>query len=362
MSKKKLVNHVALVVDESSSMAGIRDETINAFNHVLGTIQARSRETGQETFVTLVKFSDPPPSTLFCRVRAEDVKPLTRVTYCPYGWTALFDGVGTAVGEIGSRPRNHPLLAKGDNSYLVIAFTDGEENSSRAYGRADFHKMLADRQATGEWTFVFNLPPGKKAPFVRQFGIPEDNCREWEATAKGVYETQVVNSAGLDNYYAARSSGKRSVQDFFVTVDLSAVKASDLKKLTDVSHRFKDYAVDKECRADDFVRYKTGGFKLGCVFYQLTKPEKVQGHKEVLIREKGKKAVYGGRESRGLIGLPHGGDCKVTPGNHMNYDIFVQSKAPNRKLVRGTRVLIDVTLAKDLDPTWVDPKKQGAAP
>ncbi len=81
----------------------------------------------------------------------------------------------------------------------------------------------------------------------------------------------------------------------------------------------------------------------GSVFYQLTKTEKIQPQKMVLIMKKGGKGIYGGDEARGLIGLPASEDwieAKVKPGNHANFEIFVQSSSINRKLVRGTKVLV----------------------
>lgn len=79
----------------------------------------------------------------------------------------------------------------------------------------------------------------------------------------------------------------------------------------------------------------------GAAFYQLTKAEKnVQSWKYILIRRKGSGEVYAGREDvRRMLGLPVGVDVGVNPGNHGDYDIFVQSASVNRKLVRGTDVV-----------------------
>jgi len=54
--------------------------------------------------------------------------------------------------------------------------------------------------------------------------------------------------------------------------------------------------------------------------------------------EKGKSEVYG-PDARDLIGLPAGGTEKVIPGNHANYDIYIQSTSNNRRLVRGTKLI-----------------------
>ncbi len=94
----------------------------------------------------------------------------------------------------------------------------------------------------------------------------------------------------------------------------------------------------------DLVEEKVGPYRIGCAFYELTKREQIQAHKNVLIREKNKRTapIYGGKEARTLLGLPEHGDVKVTPGNHMNYSIFVQSTSRNRKLCRGTVCLYEV--------------------
>ena len=42
----------------------------------------------------------------------------------------------------------------------------------------------------------------------------------------------------------------------------------------------------------------------------------------------------------------------VIPGNLSDYDVFVQSKAPNRKIPRGTKVIINREKDTPDDPTW----------
>jgi len=40
-----------------------------------------------------------------------------------------------------------------------------------------------------------------------------------------------------------------------------------------------------------------------------------------------------------LLGLPEVGSVAVNPGDHGNFNIFVQSTSVNRKLVAGTKAL-----------------------
>jgi hypothetical protein len=91
----------------------------------------------------------------------------------------------------------------------------------------------------------------------------------------------------------------------------------------------------------EFVEENTNQpYRLGDAFYQLSKTEKIQAGKDLMIMEKGKRGIWAGSEARELVGIPKGAAGKVTPGNHSNFDIFVQSTSTNRKLVRGTRVLV----------------------
>jgi len=101
----------------------------------------------------------------------------------------------------------------------------------------------------------------------------------------------------------------------------------------------------KEEVIKDFVEKKTRRpYVIGTAYYQLMKTEKVQAGKGVILVEKGKPQVWAGQAARAMIGLPAGSDAKVEPGNHANYDIYVQSTSVNRKLPRGTKLIVVDTL------------------
>jgi len=146
-------------------------------------------------------------------------------------------------------------------------------------------------------------------------------------------------STGISSYYTNRSSGQRSVKDFFVT-DLSKVAPMTVQKtLEDIRNKVNIWTVPHECEIRIFCEEKSKQtYKKGNAFYQLMKTETVQSYKQIILIEKGKDAVYAGEDARKILGLP-AGNVKVKPGNHANWDIFVQSTSVNRKLVRGTSVV-----------------------
>lgn len=348
MSKR---NHIAIVLDNSASMGCIRADAERAFNGIIREVREQAQKFRQETTFSCLKFGER-VTTEYLYANAATLREFREGEYRPNeGSTKLWDGVGEAVESLDRLPYNQ---SQGDVSYLVIVVTDGQENASRRFGSSSLGALIRDRQATDRWTFAFNVPFGAADGLARTLCIPRGNVREWEQTTRGTVETMTSNQVGLGSYFTARSLGQTKVDSFYVTTDMSKVTSRDVQaNLDDLSNHFRQYTVEKEIEVKPFVEYKTTKpYVIGSAYYMLTKTEKVQPHKQVLIQEKGKKTVWGGHQARGLIGLPIGTNAKVVPGNHSNYDIYVQSTSVNRKLPRGTKVLVDTQLTQGLQPTW----------
>jgi hypothetical protein len=200
--------------------------------------------------------------------------------------------------------------------------------------------LMAEAQKTDRWSFAFLLPPGKSSGFSHQFGIPEGNVQEWEATNRGVEVMGVTASAGIDSYYNSRSKGLKGTSNFFQT-DMQSVRPSEVKaKLTNMRNLVIIAKVNRTCMIREFVeRDMSMRYVVGHAFYQLMKDETIQDHKKVILRERGKDAVYGGQDGRDILGLPNGRTVKVRPGNHAEWDIFIQSTSVNRRLLPGTELI-----------------------
>jgi hypothetical protein len=122
------------------------------------------------------------------------------------------------------------------------------------------------------------------------------------------------------------------------------VKAKDIKKnLKDVSGKLIRLPVSSEADIKGFVERNGYSYQIGSAFYQLSKDEKLQAHKRILVKEKGGKAVYTGDEARKLLGLPAATpytEVKLRPMNLSTWEIFIASNSTNRKLVRGTNLML----------------------
>lgn len=329
---------IALAVDASGSMRGLEDDVIRMFNTTVQDIK-KNDPTAE---LTLVYFGVTPDNTIspitgkpvapngvktiFKSAGVSQFHEINRNTYTAQGNTPLYDGVAEAIANLGDDP---------SFSYLVYVLTDGEENASRMSDSA-FAELIRQKQDTDIWTFVFNVPPGKKNAFVKKSGVRAGNVQEWEATSAGVLRATHTQSVGTNSYYQARATGQRAVRNFFM-VNLAGVQPQQFDSLPDVTDQFLVKTVEKPMKIQEFVESKNLPFRMGQGFYELTKPETIQAHKEIYVmRKQGKEIKANGRL---LLGLPAVGDHKVKLQNLSEYSIFVQSTSNNRNLVVGTRFL-----------------------
>lgn len=360
--KSQLENRFAIVLDESGSMLGIRQQTVDAFNSILKTIKDQGAASGQKNTITLCIFNGFGIRFVCVNQPVSLTSPLTTSDYTPGGGTPLWDAVGdtiTKLREVCAGP-----AGDSENVSMVLnVITDGHDTGGQRwcmqpdrqrYGFVTHKDLMAEIrncEKNGRWTFAFMVPKGTGLAWCSKWGIPQGNVQEWEATAAGIHEGQASMAAAVTGYTVSRSMGAKSVQNYFTT-DMSKVKTDQVKKLEDLSDRIKIYEVKEQTRIDEFAQKKNKGlYVLGAGFYQLMKKEKVQGHKQVLLREKGKQAIYGGDAARKLLNLPDY-ELTINPGNHANFDVFVQSKAPNRILPRGTFFAYDHSRKVGETPTW----------
>lgn len=331
----KLKNYIGFVRDHSGSMKNLRKAATQDFNDSLRAAQHARISEDQETLVSVVTCG---PYRMVSRAvvntAVERVPALTN--YAADDGTPLFDAVGEVIDILESVPdRDDPNV-----SFLVSVTTDGHENCSQKWTGPKIATRIRELQKTDRWTFAFRVPVGEKRSFCNQFGIPEGNVLEWEATDQGMREAAAQTVSSTQNWYKGRSAGIRSSGNFYVT-DLTGVRASTVKaKLIDISKQLEVWPVSSSTVIRSFCERKSGKpFLKGAAFYQLTKTEKkVQDYKQIIIRDKKTGAAYSGGEARNLLGLPHVGEVKLVPGNHAQYDIFIQSTSVNRKIPAGTQV------------------------
>lgn len=150
------------------------------------------------------------------------------------------------------------------------------------------------------------------------------------------YEQQVQDrgrmTRNMDQVFETLT-GKKSTR--FATV-IRSEKAADMG-------RFQVMEVDYNQSILDFVQSQGLIFNVGRGFYEWTKTETVQGHKEVILVDNRTGDIFGNTEARIRLGLPtHNADVRMKPNLPSGTTAFIQSTSYNRKLIGGTKFLYEV--------------------
>lgn len=330
--KQNLINHVALVLDASSSMHHLRDHVIRVADEQISYLARRSKELDQETRITVYTFS----TTVRCLVYDMDVLrlPSLREMYLPNGMTALIDATLKSQDDLAQTPELY-----GDHSFLTFVITDGAENRSRA-SAADLRAHLM--KLPDNWTVAVLVPDQVAKREAKQFGFPSENIAVWDATStRGLEEGFETIRRATDTFMQSRASGTRGTRSLFSTgsdaVNADAIRAADLKPLAQDSYILIPVPHDASIR--EFVQNAGYTYRTGRAHYQLMKTETIQGNKELMVVEKRSGRAYSGPDARKIVGLP-GMTVRVKPDHNPDFDIFVQSTSTNRKLIAGTRLLL----------------------
>ena len=329
--------------DHSGSMRSIARAAARDYNSKISTIKEAALATNQDTIVSVVECGYGDTDSVRRVVTNSTVNSLTPLAESAY----QADGRGTplwdSVGELIEMFESTPDANNKDVSFLVMAITDGDENCSRKYSADKLARKIKELNATDRWTFVFRVPRGHSRKIAQKLGISEGNIQEWDQNDKAVEIAARHDAEAFTQYFTSRSLGQTSTQKFYA--NLQNVSAKDVAAvMTDISGEVMIWPVspaDEGTEIRPFIetRLKRSMLK-GAGFYQLTKTEpEVQDYKKILIRDKTSQAIYYGAAAKQLLGLPSYGTIRLAPGNHGNFDIFIQSTSVNRKLKKGTSLI-----------------------
>jgi Mg-chelatase subunit ChlD len=156
MKKKKTVKigqcdatEIAVVMDESGSMATVTNDVIGGYNTF---VKEQQKEKG-ECYLTLAKFNTE-ATLVFEGTDIQDVKELTRDTYTPGGSTALFDAIVKSIKAIKKRIAGKYMV--GRPKVLILVMTDGEENASKeCRSKDELKKIIEEVTKNDKFEFMY---------------------------------------------------------------------------------------------------------------------------------------------------------------------------------------------------------------
>ncbi|GLF95594.1 vWA domain-containing protein [Streptomyces yaizuensis] len=337
------INHVALVLDASSSMSHLSRKVVEVADQQIAYLARRSGELDQETRVTVYVFAD----TVECVIYDKDVlrMPSLKQLYRAGGMTALLAAALKSQRELAQTAQLY-----GDHSFLTFVLTDGQENASHRCPDAPSRNPQELVQAvTGmietqndNWTLAVLVPDQVGKREAMQCGFPKDNIAVWDATTtQGLEEAGQVIREATEKFMVGRTKGIRGSRAVFSTgteaVNKDTIQAAGLTPVDPST--FALIPVDRDTAIRNWVVESGHAYRTGGAFYQLSKTEKIQARKQIAVLEKGTDRVYTGPEARALLGLPDV-EVRIKPDHNDDFTIFVQSTSVNRKLVPNTRLLL----------------------
>lgn len=357
----RLTNHVAVVLDASSSMDHLTDAVIRTADELIKFLAEDSQKKDQETRVSVYSFN----YGVTCHIWDTDVLrlPSMKEYYRPNGMTALIDGVIQALDDGDLITEKY-----GNHAHLVYVLTDGYENQSKGRGcaptfgralRGAVEERMKARLAEmpENRSVALLVPDDKSARHAAQFGLGGStrgvSVALWDASSEaGLIEAVETIKTATASYTSARASGLRSAGNSLFTlgadVDAKRVKdnltplkntAYQLVPVVSTPEAYEHRVKGKVVEIKPFVDYARPPYRVGKAYYQLVKSEKIQGNKQVAVVEKKTSKVYTGDAARQLLGLPDH-EVSVKPGANKDYDVYVQSSSVNRQLQIGTKVLL----------------------
>jgi hypothetical protein len=336
--KQGLTNHVTLVLDRSGSMQAHKNSVIRAVDAQIASLAEMSTKMDQETRVTVVIFDD----VVDVLVYDKDVLRLPSIKeyYQPRNMTALVDATLRSIDDLEKIPELYS-----DHAYLLFVLTDGVENASK-----NTPSTLAARVRTlgDNWTVAALVPDMRGEDYAKRCGFPPGNILQWDVTSEaGFQHAADTISRATETFMANRAAGVRGSRAVFSTgaeaVNKSTIKAAGLRPVSassfQIVHATNDGVMRNPTIREWVINEAGHTYRTGMAYYELTKTEKIQPQKSVMVMDKKTKKVYGGQAARNLLGLPDM-EVRVKPDFNQDYKIFVQSTSTNRKLVGNTQVLL----------------------
>lgn len=143
------LTEIVCILDKSGSMGSVRMDAIGGFNQFLKDQKGLASEARLTTI-----FFDTDYKVFYDGENIQHVPELTTQSYVPGGWTALLDAIGKTINTVGARLSNTPEHER-PSKVVVVILTDGEENSSKEFTKAQINDMITHQKNAYQWEFIY---------------------------------------------------------------------------------------------------------------------------------------------------------------------------------------------------------------
>lgn len=139
-----------IILDESGSMFGVRQYTIDGCNETIESVQSAQKQFAdtQDYFISIYVFQSGAPSRYLTKnTPATAVSKISTSDYAPSGCTPLFDAVGSTLSDLKIK-----VSTRRNAIGSVTIITDGMENASCQYSGSQVARMISELKEEG-WNF-----------------------------------------------------------------------------------------------------------------------------------------------------------------------------------------------------------------
>lgn len=193
--------HIICVVDRSTSMGAILEQSISGYNKF---IEEQKAHPGQAT-LQLVLFDHPGYVEAYRGDLASSPEMTSihnapgKITFSPQGCTALIDAVGKTMNSAGTYLNNLPDDERPDKVLCVI-LTDGQENASQEFSYHKISEMIAHQKDKYGWGFLFLGANVDSWNIANLMGIGMRNAVNFNPTGRGIQQAYMVSSKAASSY------------------------------------------------------------------------------------------------------------------------------------------------------------------
>lgn len=182
------------ILDKSGSMAPLRNDAIGGFNNFVED----QKKVPSEARLWLTLFSDHVTSPINGS-DIQQVSHLTETSYVPGGGTALLDAIGSVIDYHGMRLS---LMREDDrpDKVIVTIMTDGEENSSIRYTKAQIAEKIKHQREAYKWEFIFLGANIDSFAEAGSLGIAGASTSNFKATGVGIQAAYASASVANTSY------------------------------------------------------------------------------------------------------------------------------------------------------------------
>lgn len=200
--------HICFVIDESGSMYPSVSDIIGGFQKL---IDEQKQVKDGECIVSVYRFADTVKSD-FIGKSVQEVQP---IEYNPGGCTAMNDGIGTAIDEIGLWLSDMDESERPSKNLIVI-MTDGEENASKEYTLQDVKDRIKHQEEKYNWSFIYMGTDLSSLNDAKTLGIQMSSVSSRDNIVNNynhlnVYASSYRCASSADTCYLAEADLKNSL-------------------------------------------------------------------------------------------------------------------------------------------------------